>query len=177
MEGFFAELLWAIVFGLLGGIAFVLISAVRRIQQKEEEASKRRTETTISLFDGCLAVFVPIIIACPVLIFFLSLFAEDRSGVWLIISLIIALFTASIIALWYAEGLKIGNEESDGYDSSHLSQKGKNGLDTGTKTMMSLMGAEMLNKQLNKEREEREKRRHESLFWQEDIRDKMKDNK
>lgn len=48
-------------------------------------------------------------------------------------------------------------------------------LDTGTKVMIGLMGAKLLDKQIEKEKEKSEKDRYDSLYWQESIRDKMRE--
>ena len=50
--------------------------------------------------------------------------------------------------------------------------KSQTGLDSGTELMAGMMGAELINREIKKEREEAEKRRYESLYWQESIRDK-----
>ena len=50
--------------------------------------------------------------------------------------------------------------------------KSKTGLDPGTELMAGMMGAELIDRELKKEKEAAEKRRYESLYWQESIRDK-----
>ena len=46
-------------------------------------------------------------------------------------------------------------------------------LDSGSKIMLGLMGAKLLDNQIEKEKEKNEKLRNDSLYWQESIRDKM----
>ncbi len=50
--------------------------------------------------------------------------------------------------------------------------KSKTGLDLGTELMAGMMGAELINREIEKEKEAAEKRRYDSLYWQESIRDK-----
>ena len=50
--------------------------------------------------------------------------------------------------------------------------KSKASLDSGTELMVGMMGAELINREIKKEREEAEKQRYDSLYWQESIRDK-----
>ncbi len=48
----------------------------------------------------------------------------------------------------------------------------KTGLDPGTELMGGVLGSEIINRELKRSRQEAEKRRYDSLFWQESIRDK-----
>ena len=48
----------------------------------------------------------------------------------------------------------------------------KSQIDPATKLMAGMMGAEMLNRAAKRERQAAEKRRYDSLYWQESIRDK-----
>lgn len=48
----------------------------------------------------------------------------------------------------------------------------KSQIDPATKFMAGMMGAEMLGRAAKRERQEAEKRRYDSLYWQESIRDK-----
>lgn len=48
----------------------------------------------------------------------------------------------------------------------------KSGIDPATELMAGIMGAEMLHRVAERERQEAEKQRYESLYWQESIRDK-----
>ena len=50
--------------------------------------------------------------------------------------------------------------------------KSKTGLDSGTELMAGMMGAELINREMRREKEAAEKRRYDSLYWQESIRDK-----
>ena len=46
------------------------------------------------------------------------------------------------------------------------------GLDARSELLLGMMGAELLNREIEKEKKESERRRYESLYWQEAIRDK-----
>ena len=48
----------------------------------------------------------------------------------------------------------------------------KSQIDPATKLMAGMMGAEMLNRVAKREKQKAEKRRYDSLYWQESIRDK-----
>ena len=50
--------------------------------------------------------------------------------------------------------------------------KSKTDLDLDTELMAGIMGAELINREIEKEKEAAEKRRYDSLYWQESIRDK-----
>ncbi len=46
------------------------------------------------------------------------------------------------------------------------------GLDARSELLLGMMGAELINREIEKEKKESERRRYESLYWQEAIRDK-----
>ena len=46
------------------------------------------------------------------------------------------------------------------------------GLDARSELLLGMMGAELIDKEIEKEKKESERRRYESLHWQEAIRDK-----
>jgi hypothetical protein len=46
------------------------------------------------------------------------------------------------------------------------------GLDARSELLLGMMGAELIDKEIEKEKKESERRRYESLYWQEAIRDK-----
>ena len=46
------------------------------------------------------------------------------------------------------------------------------GLDARSELLLGMMGAALLDKEIEKEKKESERRRYESLYWQEAIRDK-----
>ena len=48
----------------------------------------------------------------------------------------------------------------------------KTGVDLGTELMAGVLGSEIINRELKRSRQEAEKRRYDSLYWQESIRDK-----
>ena len=48
----------------------------------------------------------------------------------------------------------------------------KSGLDAGTELMIGMLGAEAIDRKLKSAKAESEKRRYDSLYWQESIRDK-----
>lgn len=108
------EILWAFAFGAFGGILFLIVSAVRNIQKKERFASERGQETSLSTSDGCIAVFVPLLIVGPFLALSLYLFLEDRSLIWLVLTFLAVLFLVAAFLLVYADSLKSGDKELDG---------------------------------------------------------------
>lgn len=56
--------------------------------------------------------------------------------------------------------------------NGHSSPVNNPDLGLGTKVMLGAMGAKLLDDQIEKHKQESEKRRYESLYWQESIRDK-----
>ncbi|MBR5175459.1 MAG: hypothetical protein IKW89_05960 [Bacteroidales bacterium] len=80
--------------------------------------------------------------------------------------------------LWGAWcGFRNQKENGDGKGTprkqDELNSVDSSELDSGTKVMLGLMGAKLLDNQIEKEKETSEKHRHDSLYWQESIRDKM----
>ena len=51
-------------------------------------------------------------------------------------------------------------------------QEDSPGLDARSELLLGMMGAELLNREIEKEKKESERHRYESLYWQEAIRDK-----
>ena len=51
-------------------------------------------------------------------------------------------------------------------------QEDSPGLDARSELLLGMMGAELLNREIEKEKKGSERRRYESLYWQEAIRDK-----
>lgn len=163
------EILWALAFGAFGAILFMILAAVRKIRQKEKYAGGQGREASLSSVDGCIVVLVPMFMVGPFLALAIYFYLEDRSLVWLILSFLTVLFLVAGILLCYASMLKSGDKDLD--SSEVLGDKPKGGLRTDTKAMISIMAANKLEEQLDKEKEERERDRYESLYWQEVARE------
>ena len=118
------EILWAIAFGAFGGILYLVVSAVRNIRKKEASAIDRGQETSISSMDGCLIVFVPLLIVGPFLALSICLFWESQNLIWLVLTFLAVLFLVAAFLLVYADSLKSGDKELDG--SSVLGDRRKN---------------------------------------------------
>ena len=85
----------------------------------------------------------------------------------LIIGVIIGAIAGVIIAITNKElGVKSGVDRNTNKDS---------GLSLGTKIMLGAMGAKLIDDQIEKHKQENEKRRYDSLNWQESDRDKDPD--
>ena len=168
------EILWALAFGAFGAILFMILAAVRKIRQKEKYAGGQGREASLSSVDGCIVVLVPMFMVGPFLALAIYFYLEDRSLVWLILSFLTVLFLVAGILLCYASMLKSGDKDLD--SSEVLGDKPKGGLRTDTKAMISIMAAKKLEEQLDKEKEERERDRYESLYWQEAAREEMRED-
>ena len=174
--GDFAVFLWCLAIGAFAGIGILFGVAVHHIRQKEKEAAARGTETSISTAHGCLSVLLPILFCSPLLYLFIVAYLDDGGVIFLVLSLIVALFIVAVIFLSYASSLRSGNEELDSTEITLFPKEGKDGLGTDTKAMISIMGAKLLDMQLDREKEAREQNRHESLYWQEDVRNEMQED-
>ncbi len=62
--------------------------------------------------------------------------------------------------------------EKDGKHYQPDSSNSSSRLDPGTKLMLGAMGAKLLDDQIEEQKQKSEKRRYDSLYWQESIRDK-----
>lgn len=151
-------------------------TAVHHIRRKEKEAAARGGETSISAGQGCLSFFLPILFCGPLLYLFIVAYLDNGGVFFLVLSLIVALFIVAGIFLLYASSLRSGNEELDNAEITLLPKDGKKSVRTSTKAMISIMAAKKLEEQLDKEKEERERDRYESLYWQEAAREEMRED-
>ena len=63
--------------------------------------------------DGCLIVFVPLLIVGPFLALSICLFWESQNLIWLVLTFLAVLFLVAAFLLVYADSLKSGDKELD----------------------------------------------------------------
>lgn len=90
----------------------------------------------------------------------------------LIGAIIGAVFAISILIWGGISGYRNQKRNKELSGESHSNQDNDPDLDLSTKVMLGALGAKILDDQIEKHKQESEKRRHESLYWQESIRDK-----
>ena len=85
---------------------------------------------------------------------------------WQIIGLVFGIFALAAFIYGLAQGIRDldnGEETTDSGDQQDLS--------LGTKLMLGMMGAKLLNDKWEKEKKEREKRDRDLFQWQESVRE------
>jgi len=91
--------------------------------------------------------------------------------------LIIGAITGAVIAIALLAGGGIcgyrnQKHNKEQFSRGHSSPDSNPDMDLGTKVMLGAMGAKLLDDQIEKLKQESEKRRYDSLYWQESIRDR-----
>lgn len=119
------------------------------------------------------------ILACLILLAFMGPFAGlffylymICEGGWFFIVCGVAIILMYLILIYicvrpYSSKGPIGEDITLDED-----QDDNPGLDARSELLLGMMGAELLNREIEKEKKESERRRYESLYWQEAIRDK-----
>ena len=132
---------------------------VEEIISENKEPGKDKPIDWWTLIAGLIGLAI---ISIPLIAFFLMLYRSD-CGVfflWLAVILFIEALVLMVYIIWCA----VNHKPFLGKTTSIRS--------TNTELIAGMMGAEMLHRAAEKERQEAEKRRYESLYWQESIRDK-----
>ena len=112
-------------------------------------------------------IFFGSLVYVPLLILLLWLWIENDDNVYLGFAAFFFILGAIILAVLWDKWDKtpIDKDFQTNYDS-------KSRISPTTELMAGIMGAEMIHRAAERERKEAEKRRYESLYWQESIRDK-----
>ena len=133
---------------------------------KEIEADKL-PEKQLSRVAIWWRMFVLLLVFLPLVFFLLYLWLIHDDGAYLGLAAILFIVAVVLLAVLMNKWAKIpdGEELQGTYDS-------RPGIHPTTEIMAGMMGAEMLHRAAERERQEAEKQRYESLYWQESIRDK-----
>lgn len=112
-------------------------------------------------------IFFVSLVYVPLLLLLLWLWIENDDNVYLGFAAFFFVFGAIILAVLWDKWDKtpIDKDLQGTYDS-------RPGIHPTTEIMAGMMGAEMLHRAAERERQEAEMQRYESLYWQESIRDK-----
>ena len=119
------------------------------------------------------------ILACLILLAFMGPFAglffyfyKICEGGWFFIVCGVAIILLYLVIIYicvrpYSSKGPIGKDITQ--DEDHEDSPS---LDARSELLLGMMGADLLNKEIEKEKKESERRRYESLYWQEVARDK-----
>ena len=112
-------------------------------------------------------MFFVLLVFLPLVFFLLYLWLIHDDGAYLGLAAILFIVAVVLLAVLMNKWAKIpdGEELQGTYDSRPR-------IHPTTEIMAGMMGAEMLHRAAERERQEAEKQRYESLYWQESIRDK-----
>ena len=133
---------------------------------KDIEAGKPE-EKQLSRVGIWWRMFFLFLFTAPLLMLCLWLWIDRNDSVYLWFAGFI--FVAAVVILY----ILMGKWDKTPLDS-HLMRNHdtESGIDPATELMAGILGSEILSRELNREREAAEKRRYDSLYWQESIRDK-----
>lgn len=143
-----------------------------------KETVQNRNKKTDNPNDEKLPVF-RFILACIILLALMGPFAglffylyKICEGGWLFIVCGVAIILLYLTIIYicirsYSSKNPIGKDITLDED-----QDDSPGLDARSELLLGMMGARLLNREIEKERKESEQRRYESLYWQEAARDK-----
>ena len=132
---------------------------LEEIMSENKETKKDKPLDWWTLIAGLIGLAIIII---PLIALF-SMLYKSGCGVFFLWMAII-LFIEALILMVYIIWCAVNHKPFWGKTTSTHSSK--------TELMAAIMGAEMLSRAAKRERQEAEKRRYDSLYWQESIRDK-----
>lgn len=112
-------------------------------------------------------MFLLLLVLVPLLFFLVYLWLIHDDGVYIGFAAFFFIMGVILLAVLMNKWDKtpIDKDIQGTYDSSSR-------IDPATELMAGIMGAEMIHRAAERERQEAEKQRYESLYWQESIRDK-----
>lgn len=146
-------------------------SSINEERAKEEmvkniEESKP-TEKQLSRVAIWWRMFFLFLVFIPLMFFLIYLWVEHDDGVYLAFAAFFFIVGVILLAVLMNKWAKIPDDTNT--ERTYHSQSG---IDPATELMAGIMGAEMIHRAAERERKEADKRRYESLYWQESIRDK-----
>ena len=137
---------------------------VMEMLPEKKELPKKKTGVGCAI---AIFIFISAIIFLSVSLFFLSLYRSygGEQNLWAAF-VFACCFIASIpLIVWVTKRTQQQSEDDNAYYS-------KTRLDPATELMAGMMGAEMIHRAAERKRQEADKQRYDSLYWQESIRDK-----
>ena len=132
--------------------------------ENEENTTKGKKLTRVSIW---WRMFWLCFIYAPTMILLLWLWLKNDESAYLWLAAI--LFIVAVV-LMYVLMEKWDKTPVDPLVKRTDSSKTR--ISPGTEFMAGMMGAELINREIKREKEAAEKRRYDSLYWQESIRDK-----
>jgi hypothetical protein len=132
--------------------------------EKEQDNPPRKQLTRAGIW---WRMFLLLLVFVPLEFFLIYSWLVDDDGVYIGFAAFFFIMGVILLAVLMNKWDKtpIDKDIQRTYDSSSR-------IDPATELMAGIMGAEMLHRAAERERQEAEKQRYESLYWQESIRDK-----
>ena len=144
--------------------------------EEEEEAvpqSTKKPKTKVlkpTAGDIILGILVPTVICAPIEILLISSFVDDPTLDFVLI-FAGAIVLAHLFLIWLIANIGIFSSKK-ATSNPGASLSGQHEMSPSTKLIIGLAGAKIIGDQMEKEKQDREKKRYDSLFWAESIRDK-----
>ena len=138
--------------------------AVEQVKENEVDKPEGKQLSRLAIW---WRLFFLLLIFLPLVFFLLYLWLIHDEGAYLGLAAILSIVAVVLLAVLMDKWAKIpdGDEMQGTYDSRPR-------IHPTTEIMAGMMGAEMIHRAAERERQEAEKRRYDSLYWQESVRDK-----
>lgn len=135
-----------------------------RVKEIKEDKLPEKQLSRVAIWWRMFFLFLVFI---PLMFFLIYLWVEHDDGVYLAFAAFFFIVGVILLAVLMNKWAKIPDDTNT--ERTYHSQSG---IHPTTEIMAGMMGAEMLHRAAERERQEAEKQRYESLYWQESIRDK-----
>ena len=144
---------------------------MKRVNHNSEEKKENPSHEKLPVFRFILACLILLAFLGPFagLCFYLYVVCE---GGWLFIVCGVAIILMYLILIYICISAYTSKGPKGKGITLDEDQEDSPGLDARSELLLGMMGAELLNKEIEKEKRESEKRRYESLYWQEAARGK-----
>lgn len=135
-----------------------------RVKEIKEDKLPEKQLSRVAIWWRMFFLFLVFV---PLMFLLIYLWVENDDGVYLAFAAFFFIFGVILLAVLMNKWDKtpIDKDIQRTYDSSSR-------IDPATELMAGIMGAEMIHRAAERRRQEAEKQRYESLYWQESIRDK-----
>ena len=138
---------------------------VEEIQSEVKDSSNEKSGKGCAIA-SFIMIFAFILFPISALFFYIYSREGEKEYLWFAILCVVCFIVMIPITIWYVKK-DISFPSGDGTSGTSGS-----GLDARTELMLGIMGSEIINREIEKEKDATEKRRYDSLYWQESARDK-----